>query len=207
MSSMPFVEIRSAHISAAAGPDAQEGRTRIKAASKLLQDASKNCLPKRIVAKCNNNCQQLYCCQRNRAGPSESDSDSGSPQHRLTVAAMGCGASHSRVESSDGTDAGGFVHLRNLGEGVSLAGALAPKAQFKVAFRDGTAYMASTTSLTAPRRSSCSSTFAMNVDELREPTFCTTKALEDSSLRGKHSSVLELSRTTYVSTISTHSVP
>ena len=84
---------------------------------------------------------------------------------------MGCGASHSRVESSDGTDAGGFVHLRNLGEGVSLADALAPKAQF--------------------------------VDELHEPTFCTTKALEDSSLQGKHSSVLELSRTANVSTIST----
>ena len=30
---MPFVEIRSAHISGAAGPDAQEGRTNMKAAS------------------------------------------------------------------------------------------------------------------------------------------------------------------------------
>jgi len=158
-------------------------------------------------------------------------------------AGMGCGASlpQSLPRTSDGT--GAFVHLRNLDKGTSLAGALAPKKQFKVVARNGVAYLAPITNPTASlrgspdgtrartsrdttevaRRDSCphrrlSSTTVVDglvspfdkphIDSVRPdtdpPTFrsLATKASRDHSERG-NPSVLELSRTTRVSTMST----
>ena len=157
-------------------------------------------------------------------------------------AGMGCGVSlpQSLPRTSDGT--GAFVHLRNLDKGISLAGALAPKKQFKVVARNGVAYLAPITDPTASLRGSRDGTRARTsrdttevahrdscphrrlssttvVDGLvspfdkphigsvrpdTDPTFrsVATKASRDHSERG-NPSVLELSRTTRVSTMST----
>ena len=161
---------------------------------------------------------------------------------RYLSAGMGCGASlpQSLPRTSDGT--GAFVHLRNLDKCISLAGALAPKKQFKVVARNGVAYLAPITNPTASlwgsrdgtrartsrdttkvaHRDSCphrrlSSTTIVDglvspfdkphIGSVRpdtDPTFrsVATKASRDHSERG-NPSVLELSRTTRVSTMST----